>query len=382
MTTNSAHKEIKRIGVLTGGGDCPGLNAVIRAVYRAAHRLHGWEVLGIANGFEGLIDLERSPGRGNRWLSQEIVRGMLPRGGTILGASNRANPFAYVNSTGAAEHAAPTDVSDKVVENIRHLGLDALVCIGGDGTMVIAQQLAQKGVDLVGIPKTIDNDLSATDYTFGFNTAVQTAVDAIDKLHTTAESHERVIFIEVMGRNTGWIALHAGIAGGADVILLPEIPYCTEAICAHIARRRAQGTPFAIVVVAEGARAEGGAESYLPEHELGRARRLGGAAERVAAAVSSKIGLEHRVTVLGHLQRGGPPNPFDRLLATRFGTTAVDLLSRRQFGHMVCFHHRSCIAVPIAEAVSRVNLVDPREELILSGRAIGTSFGSRDELTS
>jgi 6-phosphofructokinase 1 len=267
-----------------------------------------------------------------------------------------------------------------VVANFRALGLDALVCVGGDGTMIIAHGLAQKGVPLVGVPKTIDNDLLATDFTFGFDTALHTAVDAIDKLHTTAESHERVMFLEVMGRHAGWIAIHAGIAGGADVILLPEIPYAVEAIAAKIQHRRATWRPFSIVVVAEGARPVGGIESYLGERRLGEAVRLGGAAARVARELAALIETEHRVTVLGHLQRGGSPSPFDRLLATRFGTAAVELLARGQFDHMVCLRTPHITAAPIAEAIARRNLVDPAGELCQTARAIGISLGSPEEV--
>ncbi len=370
--------QVRRIGILTGGGDCPGINAVIRAVYRSATLRHGWQVLGIGNGFEGLIDLEHPPSHNNRWLSDERVREILTQGGSILGASNRANPFCYVPPGGATQNE--TDVSDRVLHNFGILGLDALVCVGGDGTMDIAHRLAQQGMPVVGVPKTIDNDLLGTDYTFGFNTAVQTAVDAIDRLHTTAESHDRVMFIEVMGRNTGWIALYAGIAGGADVILIPELPYSEPAICAAIRRRLEHGQRFCIVVVAEGARPEDGESSYATQPLPGRARRLGGAAEHLAAALASRIELEHRVTVLGHLQRGGSPNAFDRLLATRFGTGAVELVAHGLFDQVVCVRSHANIGVPIVDAIAHLHGVDRKEELLDAGRSIGISFGSGDEL--
>ncbi|MCS6914920.1 MAG: ATP-dependent 6-phosphofructokinase [Myxococcales bacterium] len=367
---------MKRIGVLTGGGDCPGLNAVLRAIYRTASA-RGYELLGIEDGFAGLIDLDRRRPYGNRMMSEEMVRGILPRGGTILGSSNSDDPFHYVAPGSDREE----DVSDRVVDNARRLGLDALICIGGDGTMTIAHGLAGKGLRVVGVPKTIDNDLLATDYTFGFDTALHTAVDALDKLHTTAESHDRVMLLEVMGRHAGWIALHAGIAGDADVILIPEIPYSAAAVLAKIERRRAQGRYFSIIAVAEGAVPIGGCESYIEQARPGRAGRLGGAAERVAAALRAlEPTLDCRVTVLGHLQRGGSPSPKDRLLGTRFGVAAVELVERGQFDHMVCLRTPHIRSVPIAEAIARRNVVDPQGELCAAARAVGICLGSPDEL--
>lgn len=370
----------RRIGLLTGGGDCPGLNAVIRAAFRAATLRHGFEVVGIEDGFLGLIRYAPGSKAGWRVLSADCVRGILPRGGTILGTSNKADPFRFAEP-GPDGRMIEKDVSDRVVRACADLGLHALICVGGDGTMEIAHKLAKQGVRVVGVPKTIDNDLSATDFTFGFDTAVGTAVDAIDRLHTTAESHDRVMFLEVMGRHAGWIALHAGVAGGADVILIPEIPYSVAAIGAAIERRKAAGRTFGIIVVAEGARPLGGAESYAAAALPGQVARLGGAAERAAEALCQQINLDYRVTVLGHVQRGGSPSPVDRVLGTRFGAAAVDLVAREVFDHMVCLRTPDIRAVPLAEAVARPNRVDPQGQLVGCARDIGVSFGSPDEIS-
>lgn len=358
---------VRHLGVLTGGGDCPGLNAVIRAVVKSAESA-GLRVTGILDGFEGLITNETVP------LTAASVAGILPRGGTILGTSNRANPFKYaVREQGELVHR---DVSDQVLENLRRLEVDSLVVIGGDGSLKIAQELTAKGARCVGIPKTIDNDLSATDATFGFDTALVTATEAIDKLHTTAESHHRIMVLEVMGRYAGWIALEAGLAGGADVILIPEIPFTFEAVARKIDARRAQGKKFSIVVVAEGAVEEGGQlavqrvieESFDPI-------RLGGIGHRVGEALEKLTGMETRVTVLGHLQRGGSPTPFDRILATRYGAAAVRLARRGQFGRMVCLRGTRIDSVPFAAAVGEMKRVSPDSDLVLTARALGISFG-------
>ncbi|MGE5553614.1 MAG: 6-phosphofructokinase [Betaproteobacteria bacterium] len=358
---------VRQIGVLTGGGDAPGLNAVIRAVVKSAESCN-LRVTGIRDGFEGLITSQVVP------LTAAEVAGILPRGGTILGTSNRANPFHYaVQEQG---QLAYRDVSDQVVENIRSLGLDALVVIGGDGSLKIALELAAKGVRAVGIPKTIDNDLSATEATFGFDTALVTATEALDKLHTTAESHHRIMILEVMGRYAGWIALEAGLAGGADVILIPEIPFTFAAVARKINARRAQGKKFSIVVVAEGAKEEGGElavdrvvkESFDPV-------RLGGIGRRVGEALERLTGMETRVTVLGHLQRGGSPTPFDRILATRFGAAAVRLIRRGQFGRMVCLRGTRIDSVPLEVAVGEMKRVSPESDLVMTARALGISFG-------
>ena len=359
----------KRIGVLTGGGDCPGLNAVIRAVVKTAINEYGWEVLGIEDGFEGLIQ----PGK-VRPLTAADVRGILPRGGTILGTTNRANPFHYEVETDG--EIKVFDVSDDVVRHAQVLGLDALIVIGGDGSLRIAHELMQKGLKVVGVPKTIDNDLQGTVVTFGFDTAVNTAMDALDKLHTTAESHHRVIILEVMGRDAGWIALKAGIAGGADVILIPEIPYDLEVVVHKINQRNRRGAKFSIVVVAEGARPVGGEAVYQAERELGAERRLGGIGETLAAALRKACQAEVRVTVLGHLQRGGSPSAFDRLLGSRFGTMAVHLVAQGKLGHMVALADERIISIPIAEAVARQKFVPLDSDILLTAFGLGICLGN------
>jgi phosphofructokinase-like protein len=350
----------KRIGILTGGGDCPGLNAVIRAAVRTATRDYDCEVLGVQLGFEGLLTKSVVP------LSTESIRGILPKGGTLLRTTNRGNPFEYPDGNGGC-----VDRSDEVIHNIRELGIDGIIAIGGDGTLRIAQRLCDMGIPMVAVPKTIDNDLAATDYTFGFHTAVAVATDAVDRLHTTAESHDRVMILEVMGRNCGWIALYAGIGGGADIILIPEIPYSPDAVAQSIRSRQREGSKFDIVVVAEGAKRVGGEESYLDK----ATRRLGGIAYQVAADIAQQIDLEIRVTVLGHIQRGGSPIPFDRILATRFGKAAADLIARGDVGKMVALRGDDVCAVPIRDAVSNPKYVDPESELVEAARSVGVSFG-------
>lgn len=362
----------KRIGVMTGGGDCPGLNAVIRAVVLGA-RKRGWEVLGIEDATNGLLDLEYRSPHGNRWLAERDVERILTRGGTILGTSNKSDPFKFVTVRDGKK--VEVDVSQRVVDNFRKLGLDALVSIGGDGSMRIAQKLGDLGIPIVGVPKTIDQDLACTDYTFGHHTAVQTATDAIDKLQDTAESHDRVMLVEVMGRDAGWIALHSAIAGGAHICLLPEIPYRLDPVLRKIKDRHAQGYPFSIVVVAEGARPHDGEQSTAGPRELGAMVKLAGAAHRLAAALQPSVDLDVRVTVLGHLQRGGSPTQFDRILGTRFGVRAVELIEEAQFGHMVALKTPDIVAVPIAEAVSRMNFIDPNGQVVEQAKAAGISFG-------
>jgi len=351
---------VKRIGILTGGGDCPGLNAVIRAAARTLIRDHDLEVVGIQLGFEGLLTKSIVP------LTLETIRGILPKGGTLLRTTNRGNPFEYPIAGGRCE-----DRSDLVIQNIHELGIDGMIAIGGDGTLKIAQRLCDKGIPMVAVPKTIDNDLAATDYTFGFHTAVAVATDAVDRLHTTAESHDRVMILEVMGRNAGWIALSAGIAGGADIILIPEIPYRPEAVVATIQGREAEGAKFDIIVVAEGAKRVGGEEAYLDK----ATRRLGGIAYQVAADIQQSIDLEIRVTVLGHIQRGGSPIAFDRILASRFGKAAADLVARQQFGSMVAVRGNDIVSVPIRDAVSRPKYVDPDGNLVRTAASLGITFG-------
>jgi 6-phosphofructokinase 1 len=351
---------MKRIGILTGGGDCPGLNAVIRAAVRTLVRDHGMEVAGIQLGFEGLLKKAIVP------LTLESVRGVLPKGGTLLRTTNRGNPFEMPGPDGTT-----VDRSQECVENIHELGIDGIIAIGGDGTLRIAQRLCDLGIPMVAVPKTIDNDLAATDYTFGFHTAVAVATDAVDRLHTTAESHDRVMILEVMGRNAGWIALHSGMAGGADIILIPEIPYRPEAIVEMIRERQGEGARFDIIVVAEGAKRMGGEEAYLDK----AARRLGGIAYQVASDIQQQIDLEIRVTVLGHVQRGGSPIAFDRILASRFGKHAADLVAQEKFGRMVAVRSDSIVDVNISDAVSRPKYVDPAGQMVSAARSLGISFG-------
>lgn len=360
----------KTIAILTGGGDCPGLNAVIRGVVRAAGR-RNWKVIGIKNGFDGLVD-----GPKTRLLDQQSVRGILQRGGTILGTSNRGNPFAY-----PVERDGKTtleDVSDKVLANFKELGADALIAVGGDGTLKIAQQLCDLGMPVVGIPKTIDNDLQGTDVTFGYNTAVGIVTEALDRLHSTAESHQRVMVVEVMGRDAGWIALESGIAGSADVILIPEIPYSIERVCEAIHKRGADGHLFSIVVVAEGAVPAAGAKvvQKTADENLG-VERLGGIGHAVARQIESCLGLdmELRVVVLGHVQRGGTPSPFDRVLSSRFGVKAVQLIVEGGFGKMVSLHARNIEFIDIADAVGKLNLIDPDGELVEAAEELGIMVG-------
>ncbi|MCL6552599.1 MAG: ATP-dependent 6-phosphofructokinase [Firmicutes bacterium] len=357
----------RRIGVLTGGGDCPGLNAVIRAVVLSAVRGFGWEVVGILDGFDGLLHDRTRP------LGIEEVRGILAQGGTILGTSNRGNPFAWpVVRNGQVEIV---DASPMVLDRLRALDLHALVVIGGDGTLHIAQQLYEMGAPVVGIPKTIDNDIAATDVTFGFDTARLTATEAIDKLHSTAESHHRVMVVETMGRNAGWIALESGIAGGANVVLIPEIPYRLEAVAAAIEDRAQRGRPWSIVVAAEGAHPVGGTQVYQDTGGPGRLPRLGGIGQQVAAQLAEATGRETRSLVLGHLQRGGSPTPFDRLLATRFGVRAVECIAAGRLGVMVALRGTEIVDVPIAAAIAAPKRVPPDGQLVRTARALGMSVG-------
>ncbi len=357
---------IQTIGIANGGGDCPGLNAVIRGAVRSAILGHGWRVIGINDGFDGLIWPERTMP-----LTVESIAGILPRGGTILGTTNRGNPFHYpVDENGKR---VTRDYSLKCCENARELGMDAVIAIGGDGTLTIARDLGRLGIPIVGVPKTIDNDLSATEVTFGFDTALHVATDAIDRLHTTAESHGRVMVIEVMGRDSGFIALHSGIAGGADVILLPEIPFTIETICERLRERTASGKKFSLVVVAEGVK--------LPLHDPGGkpfpAPRPGQVGILIGDAIHTHLKQDVRVTVLGHIQRGGSPSPFDRILATRFGVEAVELVARGEFGRMVCLRAGEIESVSLDEAVGEVRLVDPKGSMVRTARAVGITFGDQ-----
>ncbi len=357
---------IRRIGILTGGGDCPGLNAVIRAVAKSAIFEHGLEVVGINEGFGGLIE--------NNWrlLKDEDVSGILPRGGTILGANNRDNPFMF-RTVSAGGEVTYEDNSGTAIANLEGMGVEALVVAGGDGTLSIARRLHEKGVPVIGLPKTIDNDLHGTDVSFGFDSALHTATDAVDKLHTTAASHHRGMVLEVMGRNAGWIALCAGIAGGGDIILIPEIAYTFENVVRSIEERRARGKRFSIVVVAEGVPLPGGERVYRARSEGEKV--LGGIGERVAEAIAGMAGMDTRVTVLGHLQRGGSPSPFDRILATGFGTAAVELAVAGRSGVMVALRDMRIEAVPLEEVVPGQRKVPVDGELVSFARSVGTSFG-------
>ncbi|MFO8058914.1 MAG: ATP-dependent 6-phosphofructokinase [bacterium] len=362
-------REIKTIGVLTGGGDCPGLNAVIRAVVKTAINVYDWAVFGFEDGFEGMI----LPGK-YQFLDFAAVRGILHLGGTILGSTNRGDPFAYPVEKGGK--LVPMDCSDMVAETYKRHNLDALVVIGGDGTLHIAHRLQEEhGLNVVGVPKTIDNDLSATDVTFGFDTAVATATEAIDKLHTTAESHHRIMFVEVMGRDAGWIALHAGLSGGADAILIPEIPYDITRLVEKIRHREELGCKSSIVVVAEGARPAGGEvaarRSANPPFDL---PRLGGAAQRVADQIEKLMAKETRVTVLGHVQRGGSPTCYDRSLASRFGVAAAHAVARKDFNTMVALQGSGINSVALKEAVESQKFVDPQGEMVRAARAVGIDF--------
>jgi phosphofructokinase-like protein len=356
---------IRRIGVLTGGGDAPGLNAVIRAVVKAGTNAN-CEVIGLEDSFDGLIEPDRW-----RRLEPKDVTGILRVGGTILGTTNRGNPFLYPvqTSTGTKDYSA------RCVEMFHELKLDALVVIGGDGTLAIAHRFAQMGLPLVGVPKTIDNDIVETTNTFGFDTAVSFATDAIDRLHVTAEAHHRVIVVEVMGRYAGWIALYSGIAGGADVILIPEIPYNLEAVARRIRERDALGARFSIVVAAEGAKPIGGKATLLKAAQGEFVERLGGVAAVVAAQLETLTQKETRSVVLGHLQRGGTPTSFDRMLATRFGARAVELLLAGTYDHMVAFHPPDIVAVPLENIVGRTRTVPHDFDVLRAARAIGISLG-------
>lgn len=331
-----------KIGVLNGGGDCPGLNAVIRAIVRKGEGIHGHNLVGFRHGWRGVIELETCD------LTVESTRGILQRGGTILGTS-RTNP--YKSDDGVA----------KVLQNLNTEHIEALIVIGGEDTLGVAAKLADEGVHVVGVPKTIDNDLSATDFTFGFDTAVQIATDAIDRLHTTAESHDRVMIVEVMGRHAGWIATYSGLAGGADVILIPEIPFDIADVCSLIEQRHKHGAGFSIVVVAEGAVPKEGTMTTVSGEldEFGHVR-LGGISNRIQTEIEQRTGFETRVTILGHVLRGGTPTAFDRVLATRMGIEAVDAANERDFGKMVALQGNEIVRVPIADGVKELKTVDQR----------------------
>ncbi len=362
--------KIKKIGVLTGGGDCPGLNAVIRAVVKSAIKKYGWEVMGFIDGYRGLVENWTIP------LTDQTVSGILVRGGTILGTNNRANPFAYTYDENG-KTIPPVDKSKVAVLNLKRNEMDAFIAIGGDGTLSMTQKFWEMGIPVVGVPKTIDNDLSGTDVTFGFDSALCVATEAVDRLHTTAESHHRVMVLETMGRYAGWIALRAGIAGGGDVILIPEIPYTMEKVVEAVKNRDSRGKNFTIVVVAEGAK-EVGRDAVVQRIVKGShdSVRLGGVSYKVAEIIEKETEIETRVTILGHLQRGGIPTPFDRWLATRYGAAATELLSEGKFGKMVSLRGTEIGNISLKEAVGSLRLVDPKGEEVKTAIATGVSFGN------
>lgn len=362
-------KQSKKIGVLTGGGDCPGLNAVIRGVVKASISHYNMEVIGIEDGYEGLIEKRIVP------MDWKKVSGILTQGGTILGTSNIANPFRWPVKNSSGETSF-TDVSAQVAEYVKELDLENIVCIGGDGTMAIAQKLSQKGIRLIGVPKTIDNDIWGTDITFGFDSAVAAATDGIDRIHSTAMSHHRVMVVEVMGRYAGWLTLQAGIAGGGDVILIPEIPYDMDRICRFVKKRSKEGRRFSIVVVSEGAKPIGGDITVQRVvKESTDPIRLGGIGHKIAEDIEERTGLESRVTVLGHLQRGGTPTAFDRVLATRFGVKAAELCHNGVGGVMVAVRGSDIVAVPLSDIGGKTRLVDPSNPLVEVAIQTGACLG-------
>lgn len=359
---------VKRIGILTGGGDCPGLNAVIRGVAKPAHD-HGLQVLGILDGFEGLVE-----GRGKQLYNND-VSGILQQGGTILGSSNKGDPFHWPEYHG--DKVKIVDKSTEAIKNYEAWNLDAVIAIGGDGTMHIANKLGKMGMNVIGVPKTIDNDLEATDQTFGHDSAVYVVSEALDRLHTTASSHHRVMVIEVMGRYAGWIALNGGLAGGADIILLPEFPFDWEAIYDKVVSRNMMGKRFSLVCVAEGAKPTNG-EMIVKATDKKRTDpiRLGGIGELVAEKISQNTNLETRYTVLGHTQRGGSPTPYDRVLSTRFGTFAIEMAIKKKFGQMAALRGSEIKSVKIEDAIKRQKLVKKTSQTVLSARAVGVGFGT------
>jgi ATP-dependent phosphofructokinase / diphosphate-dependent phosphofructokinase len=362
-------KKLRRIGIFTGGGDCPGLNAVIRAVVKTAIHDYGMQVLGIEDGYEGLLEKRGRP------LLSDHVSGILTHGGTILGTSNTANPFHMPVTRG--KKTVFRDYSKDVLMNFHDWRLDALVAVGGDGTLHSAYKLSRLGIPVVGIPKTIDNDLEATDYTFGFHSAVAIATEAVDRLHTTAASHHRVMILEVMGRNAGWIALYAGSAGGADIILLPEIPFQMRVVCDEVKRRVREGKRFSLVVVAEGAHEEGGRQVSKLDKKNPFPVKLGGIGKKLAEDIEKHTGIEARAAVLGHIQRGGSPTAFDRNLGTLFGTHAVKILAQGRYGHMVRLRGQKIEAVPLHEAIARLKKVPVDHPLVQASKSVGTNFGRR-----
>ena len=358
--------KISKIGILTGGGDCPGLNAVIRAVAKTAMNDHDISCVGIKDGYEGLI-LDKMVN-----LKYENVSGILSQGGTILGSSNRANPFSFdIDHSGK-----PKDCSDKVIANVKKAGLDALVCIGGDGTLSIAHVLMKKGIPVVGVPKTIDNDLFGTDVTFGFDTSVHVIAEAIDRLHTTAQSHHRVMIVETMGRYAGWLALYGGLAGGGDIILIPEIKYSLENVCKRVHERSKRGKRFSIVVISEGVKMPSGEYKIKTRDEGSHDPiRLGGIGIWLAREIENMTGISSRATILGHLQRGGSPTAHDRVLATLFGQKAMKLVAEGNFGVMVGLRGTEMATTKLDEIANKQRLVIPDSPIIQAAKSVGTSFG-------
>jgi len=354
-----------RIGVLTSGGDCPGLNAVLRGVVLAADKL-GWEVIGFRDGFEGLL-----PPGSYMILDRHTTDGIMAMGGTIIGTTNRGH---FVAKIGAGDRAVvATDIIEKARKVLQELRVEALIIVGGDGSMTTAMQLQEAGINCIGVPKTIDNDLEATAMTFGFDSAVDAVMDALDRLHTTATSHKRVMVVEVMGRHAGWIALHGGLAGGADIILIPEIPFDYDKLCQAIKSRDARGDHGTLVVVAEGAKPKDGQQ--VKRDIEGAEFRLGGIGDIVAREIAARTGKDTRSCVLGHLQRGGAPTTLDRILGTRFGVKAVQLANEGHFGSMVSYQSYQVRHVPIADAVNRLRLVPPNGEMVQTARDVEISFG-------
>ncbi len=363
---------MRKIVISTGGGDAPGLNAVIFAVVKAAHR-RGWEVYGSRSGYRGLLD----PADDLIRLTPKDVEGITPIGGTILGSTNKGDPFAMPVENLAGETKI-VDVSDRIMKNFKRMGFYCHIAVGGDGSLEIAHRFAEKGMPVIGVPKTIDNDLEATDRTFGFDTAVATATEALDKLHSTAKSHDRVMVVEVMGRESGWIALYSGISGGADAILIPEIPFQIDAVCEKITDNELHDKHYSIVVVAEGARSEDGEIISRGRGEIGRSEVvLGGIGEWVANEIRNRLEKDTRSLVLGHLQRGGSPTTFDRLLAIRFGAAAVRLAEAGNFDQMVAWTPPEMSAVPLADAVCCRKKVDLNSDKVLTAREIGICLGDR-----
>ncbi len=361
----------KRVLVLTSGGDCPGLNATIRAIVRCADRERDWEVLGSIEAYNGVLrePMEIVP------LDLEKVSGIHVRGGTIIRTTNKGGPFKWPVKSHDGRWTT-VDRSDELIRRLQYQGIDAVISIGGDGSQRISQKLFEKGLNVVGVPKTIDNDLSCTDFTFGFQTAVEIATEAVDRLVTTAASHNRIMILEVMGRDAGWIALSAAIAGGAEIALIPEIPYDIDKIVTSIEKRIHHGRGFVIIVIAEGAHSKGGTVVARESGEVAYENRmLGGVGYALAAELKQRTDNDVRVTVLGHLQRGGVPIAYDRILATQFGVKAVELVKEEKFGHMVAYHHPEVVAVPISEAIAHPHLVDAKSNLLATARGVGISLG-------